>query len=44
MLKKNVVHLANNVIITFKSIEIMIIDHDDLGRTKVNYPIYIDIH
>ena len=40
ILKKNTYHLNNNVILTFKSIEIYFID-EDKGKQKVLTPIYV---
>jgi hypothetical protein len=41
ILKKNLVHMNNNVILTFKSIEIQIYDQDQNGKPKLLNPLFI---
>lgn len=42
VLKKSLQHLGSNVIMTFKSIEIYLID-DTTEKTKVHSPIYVPL-
>ena len=42
VMKKNLNHYNNNVILSFKSAEIYIID-DDFDKSKISSPIYVPI-
>ncbi len=43
VLKKNDFHLGFSVILTFKSLEILIIDEDQQGGKKIMNPLYVPL-